>query len=84
MLFRFVLAGLAGGLALEADASPLFPSRTSKREVPSSHILHERHMPHWDRYWSKRDKLDSEMILPMRIGLKQSNLEAGHAKLMDM
>lgn len=29
-------------------------------------------------------RVSAEVMLPMRIGLKQSNLQAGHDKLMDL
>jgi tripeptidyl-peptidase-1 len=71
----FFLAALTGF----ALASPL-----KKREVPGSYRLHERHLPHWSTQWTKRAKVPSTEVLPMRIGLKQSNLEAGREKLYDM
>lgn len=81
MLLPSVMAVLVGGLVLETAASPLIQD---KREVPASHSLHERHMPQLAQRWSKRSKVSQTQILPMRIGLKQSNLEDGHDKLMDM
>ncbi|GAW10864.1 hypothetical protein ANO14919_001990 [Xylariales sp. No.14919] len=76
-----LLTALAAGLALEAVASPV---SLKKREVPSTHALHERHAPHWGHMWMKKAKVPSHAVLPMRIGLKQSNLGAGHDKLMDI
>jgi tripeptidyl-peptidase I len=88
MLLRLVVAALAGSLALEVLASPLITAEytglRTKREVPSSHSLHERHLPHWSQQWTKRSRVPDTQVLPMRIGLKQCNLEAGHDKLMDM
>ena len=87
MLLHSLVAALASGLVLEATASPLSQEYTgarTRREVPSSHSLHERHLPHLSYQWSKREKVPDTQILPMRIGLKQYNLEAGHDKLMDM
>ena len=85
MLLDSIVATLASGLIAGALAGPLANhyART-KREIPSSHSLHERHSPHWEQQWTKRSKVPGSQILPMRIGLKQSNLEAGHDKLMDM
>lgn len=34
--------------------------------------------------WARVEKLDRRAILPMRIGLTQSNLEKGHDWLMDV
>lgn len=76
-----LLTALTAGLALEAVASPVTLKR---REVPSTHSLHERHAPHWGHMWTKKAKVPANAVLPMRIGLKQSNLDAGHDKLMDM
>jgi tripeptidyl-peptidase-1 len=85
MLFGSLVAALASStLILEAVASPVNTGARVKREIPATHNLHERHQPHWSRKWSKRSKLADDRILPMRIGLKQSNLEAGHNKLMEM
>lgn len=87
MLLRSLVAALASGLVLEALAGPLSEQYTgarTKREVPASHSLHERHLPHLSQRWSKRSKVPDSQVLPMRIGLKQCNLEAGHDKLMDM
>lgn len=76
MLHQTLLVALAAGLAL---ASPI-----QKREVPASHRVHERHLPHWSTQWTKRSKVPSSEVLPMRIGLKQSNLEAGRERLLEM
>jgi len=85
MLFNSLVVALASGLALEAVAGPLLHTGAkARREVPASHSLHERHLPHWSKQWFKRSKVPGSQVLPMRIGLKQSNLEAGHDKLMDM
>ncbi len=85
MLLRCVLVALAGGLVLETAASPLARDIVQKkRDVPSSHVQHERHVPHLSRRWTKRDKLSPSTMLPMRIGLKQFNIEAGHDRLMEI
>ncbi|RDW62407.1 hypothetical protein BP6252_11840 [Coleophoma cylindrospora] len=86
MHLHSLVVALAGGLILEAFASPLSQHTRApgKRDVPSSHILHERHLPHWSKQWTKRSKVPDHQVLPMRIGLQQHNLEAGHDKLMDI
>lgn len=85
MLLNPLVVALASGLALEAVAGPLVQAGVRiLREIPSSQSLHERHLPHWSKQWSKKSKVPDSQILPIRIGLKQSNLEAGHDKLMDM
>jgi len=86
MLFRSLVAALGASLALEVLASPLLrdPSLVSKRQVPATHSLHERHNKHMGEHWSKRSRLPRKTVLPMRIGLKQTNLDAGHDRLMAM
>jgi tripeptidyl-peptidase-1 len=85
MLLQYLIAALTTGLAFEANANPLPEHVGSQvKRVAVSHSLHERHLPHWSNQWSKRSKVPHAQILPMRIGLKQSNLEAGHDRLMDM
>ena len=81
MLLHTLAVALSFGLALEGLASPL---QYSKREVPITHTIHERHTSSMGQRWMKRDKLSSTAVLPMRIGLKQSNLDLGHTRLMEM
>lgn len=52
--------------------------------VPKSHVLHEKRDATTSHQWVKREQIPSSAILPMRIGLKQQNLENGHDYLMDM
>ncbi|KAI1740761.1 subtilisin-like protein [Xylaria scruposa] len=85
MLGHLLLTGLTAGLTLGVAANPVARDATLKqREVPSTHALHERHAAHWGNRWTKRAKVPADVVLPMRIGLKQSNLDAGHHKLMDL
>ncbi len=85
MLFLNLALVLAGGFVPHGIASPISQDASPrKRHVPASHALHERHLPHRSRHWTKRDKVPNDAILPMRIGLKQSNLEEGHLMLLDM
>ena len=74
---------LVAALDLSAWASPL---NVGKRAVPASHVLHERHEPHWGKHWSKRAKVEPKTVLPVRIGLKHSDdvLRRGHQRLMEM
>ena len=50
----------------------------------SAYASHEKHEPGHVDGWVKRERPDPKARLPMRIGLRQSNLEAGHELLMDM
>jgi tripeptidyl-peptidase I len=71
MRFSTLLLGALGVCAAQAVV------------IPATYVVHEkRHAP--PRKWVKRDRIRSEAILPMRIGLKQSNLEKGHSFLMDV
>lgn len=53
--------------------------------IPESHVVHEkRGLDHASRRWVKRDRMDKDALLPMRVGLKQNNLHKGHEWLMDV
>lgn len=51
--------------------------------APSSvrHVVHERREAQLQT-WEKRSPVDPSKKLPMRIGLKQRNLDKGHDLLM--
>lgn len=92
MLFRQLGAILGAGVAIVA-AGPLsysvrdIPSRpdaVSKRTVPDTHVLHERQLPQWTSKWKRSAKVPRDALLPMRVGLKQRNLEDGALMLRDM
>ena len=58
-------------------------SRLSTALPSPSHSIHEkRHVP--STTWAKRDRISSDEILPVRIGLTQSNLDRAHGYLMDV
>ncbi|KAI1745231.1 peptidase S8/S53 domain-containing protein [Xylaria scruposa] len=83
----YFVAALASSFALETLANPVsrrVEAATQKRSVPTTHDLHERHEPHWSRNWDKKAKLPGSKVIPMRIGIKQGNIEAGQAKLLDI
>jgi len=48
----------------------------------SSHVLHEERVGNIHSSWLRRERLGPDTIVPVRIGLKQSNLEAGSDRLM--
>jgi tripeptidyl-peptidase-1 len=68
------IAAIVGSLLLSVQAAA----------VPNHGLaVHERrNAPH--REWIKRDRISARTILPVRIGLKQQNLEKGHEFLMDV
>lgn len=51
--------------------------------IPSSHAIHERRNDQ-NTKWVKRGKIQSHAILPIRIGIAQSNLDRAHDFLMDV
>ena len=54
---------------------------TTTLALPASHVLHEkRQTPSLHR----RQRVDSEAIIPIRIGLKQSDLDSGYERLMEV
>ncbi|KAK3347336.1 peptidase S8/S53 domain-containing protein [Neurospora tetraspora] len=87
MVLLHIPAFILGLLTLGATAAP-FPENHVRhldtRQVPGTHALHERAMPHWRRKWEKRGRVPPNTLLPMRIGLKQANLDVGHDLLMDI
>lgn len=79
----FALSGLCGLFLPVWGARSNIRERVSRR-IPPSHTIHERHAPRNLEGWVKRELVDSEATVPVRIGLKQSNVDAGHDLLMDM
>ena len=49
----------------------------------SDHVLHERRAVD-PTTWAKRQPAHGKKVLPMRIGMKQSNLDKGYDMLMDV
>lgn len=52
--------------------------------VPETHVAHERRAEHLEKSWTRHSKAPSTARLPMRIGLKQPNVQKGHDLLMNM
>lgn len=53
--------------------------------LPSSdHVLHEKREGSLDGQWKRSQRLDSDAVVPLRIGLVQQNLESGYEKLMEV
>jgi tripeptidyl-peptidase I len=80
-----ILNSLVAVTALTASilAKPVV-SGHDMHDIPASHVLHERHATHWHEHWSKRSRVPADAVLPVRIGLAQSNRQAGHDRLMEM
>jgi tripeptidyl-peptidase-1 len=47
------------------------------------HILHEERTIH-SRDWTKGARVEKSAVIPMRIGLTQTNLEKGYDYLMEV
>ncbi len=56
---------------------------TTAIPTSNSHVLHEKRIVHGE-IWTKRWRTPAEHILPMRIGLKQRNLDHADRFLMDI
>jgi tripeptidyl-peptidase I len=65
---------LLTGLAAYASAAP----------APVPHVVHEKRSTQMQK-WSRRDvKLSRDTVIPISIGLTQSNLDKGYEFLMDV
>lgn len=51
--------------------------------TPNSHALHEKRAS-LPRFWERGSRVESDAILPVRIGLAQSNLDKADEFLMDV
>lgn len=91
---RLFLLAIAGALAVEAGVAssrtPVSEHASSlagglpRRRIPPSHIVHERHEPRHTEGWTRAERAHQEAILPMRIGLRQSNVDLAHELLMNL
>jgi tripeptidyl-peptidase-1 len=79
----FAISGLCGFFLPVSGARVNNRDRFS-RSIPPSYTVHERHAQSNLEGWVKRELVDSEATVPVRIGLQQSNVDAGHDLLMDM
>ena len=68
---KLLLSLLAFAAALDAVA------------LPAHHEVHERRDTLSPR-WTKLDRVESHKLLPMRIGLTQSNIDNGYEHLMNV
>ena len=75
---------------MRVSSSALFATLlavAAAKPVPETHVIHEkRDVAH--RFtvsrWIKRDRLEQNAVLPVRVGLKQQNLDNGADWLMDV
>jgi tripeptidyl-peptidase-1 len=69
----FVKTAVVAAIAALANAAP----------ASVKHILHEeRSSP--SRDWAKGARIEKSAVIPMRIGLTQTNLEKGYDYLMEV
>lgn len=70
---KFLSAALIATLAALTEAATL--------SIP--HVVHEkRHAP--TRHWEKRSQVNRDRVIPMRIGMTQSNLDRGDELLSEL
>jgi len=51
--------------------------------APIKHVLHEERSVH-SRDWVKGSRIEKSAIIPMRIGMTQTNLEKGYDYLLEV
>jgi tripeptidyl-peptidase I len=69
----FVKISIVAAIAALVHAAP----------APLKHVVHEeRSMP--PRDWVKGARIEKTAVIPMRIGLTQTNLEKGYDYLMEV
>ncbi|KAL1837990.1 hypothetical protein VTJ49DRAFT_3158 [Mycothermus thermophilus] len=78
------LASLGGLLVVPAEGRRSSTRNRLARGLPTSHAVHERHEKRHLEGWVKRDLVDEDLTVPVRIGLRQENLERGHDLLMEI
>ncbi|KAL7914962.1 peptidase S8/S53 domain-containing protein [Trichoderma velutinum] len=54
------------------------------RVVPSSHVRHEVRDGLLDSHWIKKNRIEGDTTVPVRVGLTQNNLDMGEAMLMNI
>ena len=69
--------------SIVAAAAILLSCTAAPAPVSSKHILHEKRNgePH---QWRKRSRADKDYLLPIRIGLRQQNLENADKYIYDV
>ena len=67
-----------------AAVAALATTSISVASGQSHYTLHERRDTEASSPWVKREALDADVILPLRIGLMQSNLDKGYTWLIEV
>lgn len=63
-------------------SASLFAGLCVATPLATPHRVHEKRSPNAN--WAKKDAVDRRVALPMRIALKQSNIENGHEWLHEL
>lgn len=69
----FIKLSVLVGIAAFVNAAP----------APMKHVLHEKRET-VSQDWVKGARIERDAIIPMRIGLAQTNLDKGYDYLMDV
>jgi tripeptidyl-peptidase-1 len=79
-----------GRLSIKAAAVVALTASSTLALPSNSHVLHEARNPtpvgesNTHHQWKRGNRVHSEAIIPLRIGLTQSNLHMGYDKLMSV
>lgn len=88
IIIAYILVLEAMGAAIDSLSSNKSTQSSkasqTKREIPDSHRLHERQNSDWEGQWEKQIRVPANGLLPMRIGLVQSNIDEGARRLQKM
>ncbi|KAK0625070.1 Pro-kumamolisin, activation domain-containing protein [Bombardia bombarda] len=79
-----IVSGTGTAAGVSDRDTPVSEGRTQRRKVPRSHVIHERYEEAHVQGWVQRNRADPRARLPMRVGLRQSNLDLGHDLLMNI
>lgn len=71
----YLTATILAVVAVKSLALPAFPY--------VNHVIHEKRDA-IERKWSRGSSVDPDHVLPVRIGLKQSNLDKGMDYLLEV
>lgn len=72
---RFLIAAAATTLCLICSAAPT---------TSSKHVLHERRDGRPHNSWQKRSRADVEHVMPIRIALRERNIENAETYIYDV
>jgi tripeptidyl-peptidase-1 len=59
-------------------------TNVSGTPIPTNYVEHEAQELHMRHLWDRRSKAERDLIVPVRIGMTQSNLDKGDKLLMEV